>query len=338
MEPMQNLTVFRPTEALELARSSASMVDFSPFVEQPCFLLELEAGFAQSETEEITRWFKRLPCPVIGLAGSECNDALTQACDVRLAELREAEPLLRTIKRCPTAAAVLVQVLRITENMPLDDALDVESMAYATLQGGAEYQAWLDANRSPQPFAPTDNGPAVLLERNGDTVTLALNRASNRNAMSVEMRDALNEALQMVLLDESVRSVEISGHGRCFSVGGDLTEFGSVPDAATGHIVRSISLPGRLLARCAEKTIVKLHGACIGSGMEFPAFAQRVIAAKNTHFQLPEVGMGLIPGAGGCISIARRMGRQRAAWLALSGKRIRAYQALEWGLVDALAD
>jgi enoyl-CoA hydratase/carnithine racemase len=66
------------------------------------------------------------------------------------------------------------------------------------------------------------------------------------------------------------------------------------------------------------------------------AFAKRVIAAENAFFQLPELEMGVIPGAGGCVSIPRRIGRQRAAFMAISGRRINARTALAWGLVDAI--
>ena len=67
-----------------------------------------------------------------------------------------------------------------------------------------------------------------------------------------------------------------------------------------------------------------------------PAFAGRVVAREDAFFQLPEVGMGLIPGAGGTTSILRRIGKRRLAYMALTGARIDAGTALDWGLVDAL--
>ena len=74
----------------------------------------------------------------------------------------------------------------------------------------------------------------------------------------------------------------------------------------------------------------------MGAGIELPAFGRQVVAARNTFFQLPEVGMGLVPGAGGTVSIPRRIGRQRTAYLALSGLRVDAATAHGWGLVDEL--
>jgi enoyl-CoA hydratase/carnithine racemase len=84
----------------------------------------------------------------------------------------------------------------------------------------------------------------------------------------------------------------------------------------------------------ADKTIAHLHGACIGAGIEMTAFAGHVTATEETTFALPEVGFGLVPGAGGTVSIPRRIGRHRAALLAISGYAIHAVRALDWGLID----
>jgi enoyl-CoA hydratase/carnithine racemase len=315
-------------------------VDYSPLGEHKALVVRLERS---TDAEPIAAWLRRLVCPVIGLLDglddglAGVDTELANACDVLAVDEAEAVMLVGRAEANPQAASTLVELLRITENMPLADALRVESLAYATLQTGSEYADWLAA-LAVQPPAPKEDGPAVLLERKAAVLDMVLNRPGNRNAMSVEMRDALNEALQLVLSDESIETLRIAGRGKCFSTGGDLAEFGTVPNPATGHIVRGLTVPGSLLARCSDRVTVHVHGACIGSGVEFPAFAGRITATNTAHFQLPEVGMGLIPGAGGCVSIARRMGRQRCAWLALSGKRMKARQALEWGLIDEIVD
>lgn len=316
------------------AQGGPAPVDFSPMGDRHSLLVNLE-GSEDDDVDRIADWMRTLVCPVIGVGSQDAD--LAGACDVIVDSEEEAALLVEKTSNNPVAATMLIQVLRTTEDMPIAQALMVESLAYATLQSGKEYTRWL-ARLKPQLEIHDDSGPAVETERSGDELLMELNRPSNRNAMSVEMRDALNEALQLVLADDSIESVHIRGQGKCFSTGGDLSEFGTVPDPAIGHMVRGMTVPGSLIARCAHKVTAHLHGACIGSGVEFPAFAGRVVARKHTHFLLPEVNMGLIPGAGGCISIARRMGRQRTGWLALSGQRIRAEQALEWGLVDAIED
>lgn len=306
----------------------------SPLSAQSFLLLDARGSLEDGPARRLAAWLVQQPCPVLGIATDHDMGDVLEACDARVGDVSAASPLIANIEQSPIAAAVLVQLLRLGEKLPVADALVAESLAYSTLQAGPEFRKWLGANRADAPAVHSDSGDAVLLSRDADALALELNRASNRNGMTVEMRDALIEALQLVLADESIQRVQLSGRGKCFSTGGDLTEFGSAPDPATAHIVRSLALPGRLLAQCAERVTVNVHGACIGSGIEFPAFAHRLVATADAYFQLPELKFGLIPGAGGTVSIARRIGRQRAAWLMLSGKRIDARKALAWGLVD----
>jgi enoyl-CoA hydratase/carnithine racemase len=309
--------------------------EFSPLSRQRLLLVDTSRGrLAKSAQARIAAWLRELPSPSIAIAAAD--NPIARACDVTVANEEAATGLIENINRHPIAATVLVQLLRITEKRPIADALSAESLAYATLQAGPEFRKWLEENRAPTFATPKDAGPAVVIHRDDNRLQLELNRPSNHNAMSIEMRDALVEALQFALADRSIRQVRITARGKCFSTGGDLSEFGTAPDPATAHVVRSLSVPGRLLAQGADRVHVQVHGACVGSGIEFPAFAQKIVAAGNAWFQLPELAMGLIPGAGGCVSIARRIGRQRTAWLALSGKRINARLALEWGLVDSV--
>jgi enoyl-CoA hydratase len=283
------------------------------------------------EDEALAAWLCSRPCPVIAVG----DDGTTEVCDTVVHSARELDAITASIRRTPLAATVLVQVLRASEGLALEAALIAESLAYATLQGGREFRTWLAGYRAPPP-PPRDDGPAVQVVREGDMLRLTLNRPSNRNAMTVEMRDALCEALQLVLADTSIEQLRIDARGKCFSTGGDLPEFGTAPDTATAHAVRSLALPGRLLARCAARATVTVHGACVGSGIEFPSFAGRIEARPDAWFQLPELKYGLIPGAGGCVGVARRIGRQRTAWMVLSGQRIDARTARQWGLVDAV--
>ena len=324
------------TELSALSRDGSSSTQFSPLSSSNYLLFEASTRpLPAADAKRVAHWLRQLPCPTIGIFSKRGTDVVRKACDVVLASAVEAEYLVANIGRSPIAAAVFVQLLRATETLPIPEALTAESLAYATLQTGPEYQRWLATSR-PAPKPVTDSGPSVILNREGAVLRIELNRPANRNAISIEMRDALNEALQLVLSDSTIRKVCLSGHGKCFSVGGDLAEFGTVPDPATGHIVRGLALPARYLAQCARRVEARLHGPCIGAGLEMPAFARRVIAAPRTSFCLPELTFGLIPGGGGCVSIPRRIGRQRTAYLVLSGETIDAKQALAWGLVDAI--
>jgi enoyl-CoA hydratase len=289
------------------------------------------------DSDRLNAWLATLPCPVIGIMPGADNAFPGAACDAIVTSESELAGLAGNISDTPLAAATLVQVLRTTASLPVSDALTVESLAYASLQVGPEFRSWL-AGFCPPEAPAVEGAPPVLVERSGDRLTIVLNRPASRNALSVEMRDALCEALELAVADPAIRTVSVSGAGRCFSVGGDLAEFGSVADPATGHAIRAIRMPARLLAECADRTEFRLHGACIGAGVELPAFGRRVVAKAYSFFQLPEITFGLIPGAGGCVSLPRRIGMQRTAWLALSARRIDAATALRWGLIDMLAD
>jgi len=80
-----------------------------------------------------------------------------------------------------------------------------------------------------------------------------------------------------------------------------------------------------------------VHGRVLGSGLEMAAFCGWIEARDDSVLGLPELDLGLIPGAGGTVSVARRIGRWRTAYLVLSGRTIDADTALAWGLVDAIA-
>lgn len=315
--------------------TSAGGAGGSPFAPDP-FLVVAPVGVEDGDEDRLATWLGGQPCPVIGLSDKAAAPELLAACDVVLDDIADLAPIAANIRRAPIAAMTLVQVLRITDGMPPAQALVVESQAYATLQAGPEFGAWSRANPPASEKLIAEDGQAVRIERDGSRLELILNRPRSRNAMSVEMRDALCEALQLVVADESIASVTLSGAGACFSTGGELREFGTAPDPATAHAVRSQRLPAALLIQCADRVTAHLHSACIGSGIELPAFAHRVRAARDTFVQLPELRFGLIPGAGGCVSLPRRIGRQRTAWLALSGRRISAATALAWGLVDEI--
>jgi enoyl-CoA hydratase/carnithine racemase len=150
------------------------------------------------------------------------------------------------------------------------------------------------------------------------------------------LQQELVEALLVAGADASVERVLLDGSGPSFCSGGDLAEFGTLPDPATAHLVRLTRSPARLLAELAPRLEVRLHGACIGAGIEMAAFAGRIVAHPDTLISLPEVSLGLIPGAGGTVSLPRRIGRHRTAELALTGMKLGAAEALRWGLVDAV--
>lgn len=276
-----------------------------------------------------------LPCPVIGV-GNEDHQA-APVCDLIVADEAALAVVAGKIANAPIAAMVLVQHLRASETLEIHHALTVESFAYATVQQGPEFRRWQAAAPGVALARSSPDGP-LHVERTGEILRMRLDDPGRRNAIGVGMRDALVEAFDLALADPSIERVELSGTPGCFSTGGDVSEFGVTSDPATAHWIRTLRLPGGRAAQLADRLHSHIDGAAIGAGIEIAAFATHLTATPRSWFQLPELHYGLIPGAGGTISIARRIGRQRTAYLALSGRRIPASRALSWGLIDAIVE
>lgn len=274
------------------------------------------------------------PCPVIGIGGSA--HPLAVSLDAVIESPIRAETLAQQVLAMPNAAAVIVQLLRILPALSAEAGLAAESLAYAVLQGSEEHARWI-SERGGQPSKERAPGK-VALERGENSLTITLDSPDTGNTIDRNMRDQLYDALSLAALDPSLARISLRAAGRTFSLGADLDEFGTTTDPATAHAIRRLTLPAIQASRCAERLDVHVAGGCVGAGLELAAWAERFTAASNAWFQLPELSMGILPGAGGCVSLSRRIGRQRAALLVLSGKRLNARDALAWGLIDAIVD
>ncbi len=308
---------------------AAAAEQLSPLFDRACLVLDLrdddDAALAAAPPRVAN-------CPV--LARVRPGQRVPALVDVACTEDAELATIVGVIERSPVAALMLVQLLRHNENASVEDGLFAESLAYSTLQGGSVFRTWLAARQPRAVLA--EAGPLVRVEAAADGhLILTLDRPHKRNAYSAGVRDALVEALQFAA-DADVPDIVLRGEGLAFSAGGDLDEFGSATDAALAHAVRMTRSAAQLLHALRARVRCEVHGACIGAGIELPAFTGSIVAAPDSYFVLPEVGMGLVPGAGGTVSITRRIGRLRTATMALSGQRVDAPTALAWGLIDAI--
>ena len=249
---------------------------------------------------------------------------------------RALDELTERCQTWPQAAAVCDDVLRsLDPDGPTRAGVITESLAYSTLQSGGEFARWL-ADRGPA-TAPLLPDP-VQAHRDGNTLHVRFNRPQRHNAFSTDARGALLEALEVARLDPSVDEVVLGGNGRSFCSGGDLAEFGTFTDPASAHLARTRHSPALVLAELTERLgrrcRAEVHGQVLGSGLEMAAYCGWVRCDPDAVIGLPELALGLIPGAGGTVSITRRIGRWRTAYLVLSGHTIDAATAQTWGLVD----
>ena len=326
----------------------------------PVVLVDLEQGCDPMQLAELAATTVGASRVVIGVAAAPIPDPdglLAAAFDVLVCDADESSSpwvsatdftdlatgqgaelvaeLAAAVTTSSGAAVTLAQLLRSGEALDAADALVAESWVYSLLQTGPRYAEWL-TERAPRTPRPEPDGDVVQLERLDDTLCITLDRPEVRNAFSARLRDELVAALELVALDPTIERVELRGRGLAFSSGGDLGEFGTAPDPITAHLIRTSRSVGLGLHRHAGRITSYVHGTCVGAGVELPAFTGRVIAHPDTSFRLPEVAMGVVPGAGGTSSIPRRIGRHRTAALAISGLLIGAPTALRWGLVDRL--
>jgi hypothetical protein len=291
-------------------------------------------------------------CVVVGLASQPINPKLrnfTSALDCTLVEgvspidetcvtISDIEVARKTVTAAisltPRAAITLAELLRSSDHLPIREGLLEESLAFSMLLAGPEFARWRVSRKVSPP--PDISSPTVLVERDGGILSVTLNNPSRHNALGRELRDELIAAIDIANGDSTITQLRLKGAGPSFCSGGDLNEFGRNHDPSVAHLVRLDRSIAARLNMCRDRAVVELHGACIGAGIEISSFARKVTAAEDTIIQLPEVSMGLVPGAGGTVGITRRIGRWRTAYMALTGDAIDAETALSWGLVDEI--
>jgi 2-(1,2-epoxy-1,2-dihydrophenyl)acetyl-CoA isomerase len=177
----------------------------------------------------------------------------------------------------------------------------------------------------------------VETQLEGAVLTITLNRPDVLNAFNAAMHQALAAALQEAA-DASVRAVVLTGAGRGFCVGQDLTEFREAP-GDIGDRLRGNYHPNVLAIRRLEKPVIAaVNGAAAGAGLSIACACDLRIASDAASFVPAFINIGLVPDSGGTYFIAHLLGYARAfEWMA-SGRRLTAAEAHAWGLVSEVVD
>jgi len=171
----------------------------------------------------------------------------------------------------------------------------------------------------------------VTLTRNGNCGLITL-FSPPVNALGQAVRAGLMEALGAALDDPRVEWILLQSGGRCFSAGADIKEFGKTPQAPLlPEVIAAIE-------NSPKPVVAWLHGVSLGGGLELAMACHYRFAAPEARFGLPEVKLGLIPGAGGTQRLPRLIGLEAALEVILSGEPIGAGRARELGLVDGVAE
>ncbi len=177
---------------------------------------------------------------------------------------------------------------------------------------------------------PTINEVTTLEVKEGVAI-LTLN-SPPVNALSANVREGLNNGVSAAIEDDSVKSIVIICEGRTFIAGADITEFGQAPKGPSLYDVQD------MIENSPKPVVAAIHGTALGGGLEVALTCHYRIAVPSAKCGLPEVNLGLLPGAGGTQRLPRIVGAQKALVMMTSGEHVPANQCLDMGLVDELAN
>ncbi len=179
---------------------------------------------------------------------------------------------------------------------------------------------------------------AVTLAVADGAATITLNRPDSLNSWNEQFGDELAAALDRATVDDAVRAVMITGAGRAFSSGADLSEQrsnveGGPPDLSAR--LRELYNPIILSVRQLPKPVLAaVNGPAAGIGCSLALACDLIVAAESAFFLLAFVNIGLVPDGGVTATLPARAGAARAAEMAMLGERVPAATALEWGLIN----
>jgi len=175
----------------------------------------------------------------------------------------------------------------------------------------------------------------LLIERPAPDVGLVrIDRPEKRNALSIPLRKELVAALQALDQDPSVRAIVLAGSAKVFAAGADLAEIAEA--TAIDMVLRAANRLWAAIARLDKPMVAAVRGLAFGGGFELALHADLIVAGQGTRFGLPEIKVGLMPGAGGTQRLLRLLGRQRTLMLLLTGDVLSAADALAAGVVNAV--
>src|SRR6266849_10263433 len=178
----------------------------------------------------------------------------------------------------------------------------------------------------------------ILVETHAHYRLITLNRPERLNALTVEMAEALSAALDAAAADESCRALLITGAGRAFCAGQDLTAIVGIAPAEIGHLLDHYNPLIRKLRALPMPVVCAVNGVAAGAGANLALACDIVLAAQSASFVQAFAKIGLIPDCGGTWLLPRLVGPARARGLALTGEPLAAEKAEAWGLIWKAVD
>lgn len=181
-----------------------------------------------------------------------------------------------------------------------------------------------------------DNQKAILIITQHDSgiLQLTINRPEALNALNADLMEQFYQAFVMAKENSAVKGVLITGQGKAFCAGADIKQLAKLNGQTGLAFARRGQMVFRLLEQLGKPSIAAVNGFALGGGCELAMAATMRIASTQALFGQPEVKLGVIPGFGGTQRLARLIGKGRALDLCLTGRTIKAEEALQFGLVS----
>jgi enoyl-CoA hydratase/carnithine racemase len=180
--------------------------------------------------------------------------------------------------------------------------------------------------------------PIVEVETTDEVTLITLNRPEKLNAINAEMLDALLDAIDEVSQSEAIGAAVLTGRGRAFSTGGDITAMSGMDERTFADTIARYMRVSTAFRACPKPIIAAIHGYALAGGFELALECDVRFAATGTQFGLPDTPLGLSPTSGMTYLLPRIVGLGRAMYLTLSAENIDAEEARRIGLVSRVID
>ncbi|MGI0079340.1 MAG: enoyl-CoA hydratase/isomerase family protein [Nitrososphaerales archaeon] len=175
----------------------------------------------------------------------------------------------------------------------------------------------------------------IIFERKQDYAKITINRPEVMNALNIELRKEIIEALSGVEKDEQVRAVVLTGAGeKAFSAGADIKMFQTMTPFIAKEYLKTSKGASSKIENFPKPVIAAVNGYAIGGGLELAMSCDIIIASDNAKFGQGEINVGAIPGVGGTQRLPRLVGLKKAKEMIFTGELVDAKTALEMGLVN----
>lgn len=174
--------------------------------------------------------------------------------------------------------------------------------------------------------------PVTVVRPEAGLAVVTIDRPERRNALNLEVKGLVADAVDMLAADDSIRVIVLTGAGGCFVAGSDVAEMATM--SPLSHVELHADRVFNALRHCPKILIAAVEGYALGGGCELALCCDLIVAGETAKFGQPEIRVGIMPGAGGSQRLLRAIGKYRVMKLILTGEQVAAPEALTMGMLS----